>query len=138
MFSDDALCQLLVDMEFHVPTLEIDVVLAERPDLVRQRSPMGFPLHEACMRGLPLNIIRKLTTLYPEALTANVSDDLALYRQTPIFLACSRAEPDMESIAFLIDADPTCLWGTAERPPLFHWCVGIWNQPLSVLSLIHI
>lgn len=109
----------------------MDVILYERPDLASRRTPMGFPLHEACMRGLELKVIKSLAAIYPEALSANVSDELIRYRLTPLFLACNRVEPDLETITFFIDADPACLYGTNDRPPLFHFCVGIWSQPLT-------
>ncbi len=134
MFSDDALIKLLMDMEYHIPTVDLEVVLDERPDLVRRRSTMGYPLHEACMRGLPLTVIQTLVERFPEAVTANASD---IWRQTPLFVACSRVDPHMETITYLVQTDyPACLEGTSERPPLLHWCMSIWNQPLLVWTTL--
>lgn len=129
MLSDRALHQVLRDMEYHVPTVDFDIVLGERPDLVGQRTSLGYPLHQACTRGLPLGVIQQLVELFPEAVTANASDS---WCQTPLFVACSRVEPQMDTIAYLVLQDyPSCLVGTADRPPLLHWCMSIWNQPLA-------
>jgi len=130
MFSDDALRRVLMDLEYGIPTLRLDVLLDDRPDLVRQRSTMGYPLHDACRGGLPLSVVQHIVERFPEALTASASD---VWHQTPLFAACSRSDPQMDTIAYLVKADfPGCLMGTAERPPLLHFCMSVWNQPLKV------
>lgn len=130
MFSDDALRRVLADLEYGIPTLCLEVLLDERPDLVRQRSTMGYPLHDACRGGLGLDVIQQLVERFPEAVTANASE---VWHQTPLFAACSRVDPQMDTIAYLVKADyPACLVGTEERPPLLHVCMSVWNQPLVV------
>jgi hypothetical protein len=138
MFSDDALCKVLNDMEYHIPTVDLDILLDERPDLVRRQSSLGYPLHEACTRGLPLAVIQKLVDRFPEAVTANANDEPSRsWCQTPLFFAASRVEPQMDTIAYLVQADyPSCLVGTLDRPPLLHWCMGNWNQPLLVWTAL--
>ena len=129
MFSDDALVLVLRNLWSHIPTIELSIVLDERPDLVQRKCSSGYPLHEACSKGLSLSVIRALVERFLEAVTSNQSDR---WCHTPIFLACWQDEPELETIDYLVKADPSCLCGTADPPSLLHWRLSIPTQPMAV------
>lgn len=132
MFTDEALVRLLgMDTSQQEANLILlDAILEERPDLTCVKTFMGYPLHAACAAKMPLFVVRKLVDAFPKAVSCSSSDGLNV---TPLFLACNQRVPDRDIVKYLVAKDyPSCLEGTRDRPPLFHYCVGIWAHSVEV------
>ena len=70
-------------------------------DGIRRRdNNEALPLHVACRRGAPVEILRPLLQLYPAALQrTDAIGDL------PLHAACRSAEPSLKEIRFLVELD---------------------------------
>jgi len=60
------------------------------------------PLHHACGEGAPLDVMKLLVDLYPEALKLGGKD-------LPLHLACARKNPSLDVLKFLVSAYPPAL-----------------------------
>jgi len=70
-------------------------------DGIRHRNNNGaLPLHVACRRGAPVEILRPLLELNPAAL--QLTDDGGDW---PLHAACHSAEPSLKEIRFLVERD---------------------------------
>jgi hypothetical protein len=108
------------------------------PDFAGQ--DLGFSaLYCACSVGSPASVVAKLVHLFPQAaaqfgfpehVNTTGSGDV----DVPVFVACSRSMPCLETIDILIDAYPGCLRASTNHPPLFHICVRLDNSE-KVLAL---
>jgi hypothetical protein len=130
MFNDEALVMVLESSECQISSVLLEVILVERPDLVFRKSPMGYPLHLACAQNLSRSVVEMLVVAFPDAVISNANE---WWPATPLFLACSNLVPNMEVIQYLVSKDsPSCLVGTTDRPPLYHFCLSIWRHPVDV------